>query len=943
MGKILLLITILFSYSSYASNNVIKSPIDEKQYRYLELDNRLRVLIVSDSETDKSAASLDVHIGSGSDPRDWEGLAHFLEHMLFLGTDKYPEAGEYQEFIKNNGGGNNAYTSYGHTNYYFNISNDQFLPALDRFSRFFIDPTFDGVYVDRERSVVHSEYQARKKEENRRLWDAQKQWLNPEHPYSKFSVGSLNSLRDREDKTAREKLIEFYKQHYSANIMTLVVLGKESLDQLEKWVVERFSEVPDHGIEPQLFTQPLINASLVPARLNTIPEKQRNSVSFVFPIPSNYPDYKSKPLRYISNLLGHEGEGSLYLQLKDLGWAEGLSAGPGFMDKVQGEFNVRIQLTQDGLDHIEQIGEYLFQAIQLIRDQGMEQWRFDEQSKLANISFRFAQERDPGRLVQSLSSRLQDYPVEDVLQGPYMMNGYDADRISYFLEYLNPENVNIHTSAQSLETDKVTENYDVAYSLEGIESKVVEKWRSVGTNENLKLPVENPYIPERLDLLALENEIGIPAKIESDSTITIWYQPDNTFGTPRANFYVNIMSPLASANARNLVLTELFVRLVNNQLNKHIYPAYLADLNYSLYRHGRGISIRIDGFEDKQTELLRLITSALSNPRFDQQKFSIIKAKLIRELENRSKDSPSNQVINELYRLLLMPYWTEAERLEQIATITLGDVEKFSAQLFKKVKVSVLSHGDVSLEESVVRSNLVAKFLSGSEFVNDVDNSRIQMLEPDQVYFRSLNIEHNDSALVIYFQGNEGSLEERAKMALLTQLMESPFYNDLRTTNRVGYIVHAGMIRIDETPGLILSVQSPTHSPKQVYDLYEAFLMGFEKSLAEMDVAQFEQIKSGLITNALRKEKNLSERSQRFWREIDREEFNFDSRQRFVEQVSDLTIEDLREYYKEMVLDRGGELLVQSTGIHAGDDFEAIDTAGFIKTGDATEFRNTIH
>ena len=74
--------------------DVIKSENDEREYRYLTLKNKLRVLLVSDADTEKSAAALDVFIGHNQKPSDRQGLAPFLEHMLFLGTEKYPEAGE---------------------------------------------------------------------------------------------------------------------------------------------------------------------------------------------------------------------------------------------------------------------------------------------------------------------------------------------------------------------------------------------------------------------------------------------------------------------------------------------------------------------------------------------------------------------------------------------------------------------------------------------------------------------------------------------------------------------------------------------------------------------------------------------------------------------------------------------------------------------------------
>ena len=71
------------------SNGIEKSDNDDRTYHRIVLKNKLEVLLISDPDTDKSAAALDVHVGHFSDPDDFPGLAHFLEHMLFLGTKKY--------------------------------------------------------------------------------------------------------------------------------------------------------------------------------------------------------------------------------------------------------------------------------------------------------------------------------------------------------------------------------------------------------------------------------------------------------------------------------------------------------------------------------------------------------------------------------------------------------------------------------------------------------------------------------------------------------------------------------------------------------------------------------------------------------------------------------------------------------------------------------------
>ena len=167
---------------------IYRSPADDRHYRYLRLDNGLQLVLISDPDGDKSAAALSVATGSFDNPRDWPGLAHFLEHMLFLGTEKYPEPGAYQAFISAHGGSHNAYTSLERTTYFFDIDSAHLEPALDRFAQFFIAPRFDAEYVERERNAVDAEYRLKLRDDGRRRGDVIAEVINPDHPLAKFSV-----------------------------------------------------------------------------------------------------------------------------------------------------------------------------------------------------------------------------------------------------------------------------------------------------------------------------------------------------------------------------------------------------------------------------------------------------------------------------------------------------------------------------------------------------------------------------------------------------------------------------------------------------------------------------------------------------------------------------------------------------------------------------------
>ena len=133
------LATMTNQFTVLADNPVIEKPLlDDRSYRLVKLkDNNLTVLLISDPTADKSAASLDVRVGSFADKQyGISGLAHFCEHLLFMGTEKYPKENEYSNYLSKHSGHSNAYTAAEHTNYYFQVGSDYLEGALDRFAQF---------------------------------------------------------------------------------------------------------------------------------------------------------------------------------------------------------------------------------------------------------------------------------------------------------------------------------------------------------------------------------------------------------------------------------------------------------------------------------------------------------------------------------------------------------------------------------------------------------------------------------------------------------------------------------------------------------------------------------------------------------------------------------------------------------------------------------------
>ncbi|MEH6610883.1 MAG: insulinase family protein [Halioglobus sp.] len=908
-----------------------QSPNDDHQYRVITLPNQLRVLLISDPDTRKAAAALDVMVGSGDNPPGRGGLAHFLEHMLFLGTDKYPDASEYEQYITEHGGNRNAYTSFENTNYFFDINADYLPEALDRFAQFFISPSFDAQYVDREKNAVQAEYQLGIKSDGRRGLDVLQQNMNPDHPFSQFSVGSLESLADRPDSMIRDDLLTFYRKHYSANVMRLVVLGSESLDELEQMVAPMFAAIPNRNYQPVQFEQPIFANGSLPMLVQIKPQATLRSLQVNFPVDDYRGQYRAKPLAYVGNLVGHEGAGSLLSQLKQEGLVEGLGAGSGLAWRGGALFSVSFTLTELGVQKQDRVLGLLFAYTDMLREQGPQQWLYDEQARLAQLSFRFREDAEPIGYVSGLASGMQHYDVEDTLQGPYVMDAFDPDMIGELLAQLRPENAQIILNDQSVSTDRVSPYYEVPYSQETESAETIAIWESIAGPLSLNLPPPNQFIAEDLALIEPEPATtGAPAIIERGERDTIWFGQDDEFKVPRGASYVNFRSPLVGADASQTAMAVLYTSLINDKVNEFSYPAALAGLNFRIYKHAQGISLRVGGYNDKQQVLLDRLIEVIKEPEFDPMRFENIRRNMIRGLENSITKRPMSQVADDLREALLYGEWGEAPLIDALESASLADVEAYSTAFWDSASAEIMIYGNYP-KTAVDGIAVSVRSLLGSSPVPELPDLKVLKLGSGEIAQYRVAVPHDDSVVAWYLQGAGDSWRDRAASALTAQIMKSGFFQQLRTEQQLGYAVSASSFPQLDVPGIVMLVQSPSHSADAVANSMQAFMLSVEGNL---DADQFARHQVALRSQILRPHKNMLERAEFYWQSIARKQYEFAGRQQLADAISDFTLADWQEYYNRVFIQQRHSLQVVTPGkwgTFPENSGQQYDSAGDIK------------
>lgn len=815
----------------------------------------------------------------------------------------------YSQYLSAHSGYSNAYTASTSTNYYFEVAAkpaedaesagvkvSPFHGALDRFAQFFIEPLFLASTLDRELRAVDSENKKNLQNDQWRLHQLDKSLSNPNHPYCHFSTGNLETLKLLPEERGIEIRSEFIKHHekyYSANRMKLVVLGRESLDILEEWVVDFFSGIKNKDL-PQLrweTEQPYGKAELA-TQCFAKPVMDSRLLDLSFPFLDEENLYESQPSRYISHLIGHEGPGSIMAYIKAKGWATGLSAGGyGVCPGSLGMFNCQIRLTEDGLKNYKEVIKVFFQYVSLLRESPPQEWIFEEQKGLAEVEFKFKEKSPASKFTSKISAVMQKpLPREWLLSGHSKLRKFDPQAIEQGLSFFTPENFRMSLASQTFpgDWDQKEKWYGTEYKYEKIPADFVEEIKRAATSTSndrlteLHLPHQNQFIPKNLDVEKKEvTEPDIaPVLIRNDELVRAWFKKDDTFWVPKANVFVNCKNPLPSATAENALKARIYTDLVRDALEEYAYDAELAGLEYNVSSFSNGLDIEVSGYNDKLSVLLEKVLVTMRDLVVKPDRFEIVKERLLRGMRNWGFQQPYSQVGDYTRWLVSEKGFINDQLLEELPHITAEDIQTFFPQLLRQMHIETLVHGNLYKEDALRLSNLIESTLKPRALSQAQWPVRRSLIFPpggNFQYNKTLKDPANVNHCIEYllYVGNKADRELRAKVLLFDQITHEPAFDQLRTKEQLGYVVFSGARPSATTLGFRFIIQSE-RTPAYLESRIDAFLTVLSTTLGQMSEAEFEGHKRSVITKRLEKLKNLDQESGRLWSHIDGEYFDFE-------------------------------------------------------------------
>lgn len=888
------------------------SPSDSRNYLYRQLSNGLKVVLVSDPNGTKSAASLAVNVGHFDDPPYRQGLAHFLEHMLFLGTEKYPHPGEYQQFINHHGGHHNAWTGTEYTNFFFDIETEWFESGLDRFSQFFIAPTFDAELVEKERQAVHSEYQLKIQDDVRRLYQVHKETVNPFHPFSKFSVGSAETLADWPGQPVRDDLIKFYQQNYSADRMSLVLVSPLSLEQLEQYI-ELFSSIPQIATAPRE-TPPLLTDEQRSIFIYARPIKEVRRLTLSFDLPETKLQYRNKPLSFLAHLLGNETAGSLIALLRERGLIQTMAAGGGIVGDDFREFTLSYQLTEAGLDAIDEIVEMSFSFLTMIRREGLAKWRYQEKQQTLSNAFKFQERIRSLDYASHLAMNIHLYQSEDIICGDYLMENYDEAEISAALDYLTPERVRVTLLDREVETNSFAKWYQTPYRVEPLSKEQLEHWNNP-KNYPFKLAPKNPFVEDMETNLDSNDQSPLPQIIADHPGYRLWFQQDSEQQIPKGHLYLSVDSIEAVNSVRNIACSRLAIECLIDHLSELTYQAEIAGMNYEIYPHQGGLSLHIAGFSQHQFKLLQMILKERQFGHFDPERFRVVKNQLMEHCHNQQHIKPINRLYQHLLSLLQPANPLPEQLLPALESITEAQMPDFVKRLYQNVHIESFIYGYWSKAEALNMSQYIRQEVAPEGQCSEETPRELVNIGGMLTLTHEVICEHNDSAILIYFQSPSTLPKQIALYAFCNHLMSSTFFYELRTQQQLGYIVGNGSLPLNRHPGMIFYIQSPHATPQQMLTAIDHFLDNFPLVATELSEQEWQEAKQGLISQILEEETTMKAKAKRFWTSIGNKDLHFDRRHQIAEELMKLDKADLVRFTMSLKSHHRDRLVLYSTGL----------------------------
>lgn len=781
-------------------------PDDGRDYRLYRHASGMRCLLISDPAAARGTCVMQVDCGSHDEPDSHPGLAHLLEHMLFMGSAGYSAPGSFAALVTRWSGRFNASTAAEITRFFFTASPEGLQPCGLQLADMLAAPLLDPAMIASERRVIDAEFLTRLADDALHEQAAMAQVVNAAHPMSRFTAGNRHSLTGTDEDLAAH-VRAFHQAHYRASNMVLVLHASHPAAELLH-LAERIADRQAHGLRPERQHPAVIQPRLLPWQLARQSTASEPRCQLIYPL-------------YDAGWLAEGSEGEWLREWITcaapsgaLGWLRGqglvtdLSVRIEHLAGEQGLLYVDATQHSAWEDHRPMLDAWQ-QWLNWLDSLDPAEWPLAARRALLDQAFTAGPAGDPVSWLKRLASRLQRLPADCVLEPEAYRMPPDPRSWQQLLSQLHPAAlVLIHTSQRTHWHDRA------AWTGTGFALAPLV-WRAPEESACLT-PEEGPdYNLPGAPTTRLAVDPGKPGlRVER-------FGSQDRFGgeiRTRLGWYW----PVAKVSEPQLVWLQACWTLQCESLAQR---AKLCGVELAWQRGPGTLAVTLTG---RSGSLLcgivhDLLENLVQPPGPSILSLAGYRLNLWQVLQN--EQLPAYRCLDAL-AMALIP-----QGRAEIPAMTAEEAGNFWQRLLGQAQMGWLQ--PVDWRSPVPRPDrLVPAFPLLEQAFSVVTPGPTQL--PPGVGVLRVNVRFPDRAQVLYCQGQGGEPANRAGWLLLHSLLAGPFFDSLRTRQGLGYWVVARYHEVGGVPGILWLVQSPSHTHRQITRAIDTFLQEQERLTGEL-------------------------------------------------------------------------------------------------------------
>ncbi|KAG5329783.1 NRDC protein, partial [Acromyrmex charruanus] len=880
----------------------------------------------------QAECSLCVDVGNFSDPPEFPGISYFLRYILFQDLKKSPEQCTLNKYIKNHNGNNYVSVDNEHTIFYFYIEEDSLFVALKRFGDFFVEPIISEQILI-EQHNVQNEFQKSLRTRKKKYDQLFSSFAQTGHPANKFSADHLTKLHDHIDyDKLYNVLAKFKNRHYSAHRMKLAIQSGLSLDVMEKFVTSCFANVSNNGIPPDNFSEfkndlpfdtpafrkmykvkeylGLFTRNLglhnVTIQIN-IQKISLLQLKITWVLPS-FPDfYKCNSYLYIPWVFEYKGKGSLISYLHHKLWS------PISTDKVDCEIQqnslycsiqLTIELTSEGLNHLEDILDAIFSFINLLKRAGPQKEIYNDMYE-SKKNIRFISYDIGSNFLKDLSKNMHFYPSKTYIIENKLDSNYNAKVIQKCLNYLTPEVTNIMTFCidfNDFEIKKIEPWCQTAYTDIEIPKEWIERWKVIEPLPEFFLPSPNIFFTKNLLLMPISKEPipKYPIKIYCNSVSEIWYCPKYHLSKCCMHFY--FISPLKLESLKNGVLMDIYCGLWKQILAEELYPASLAGFKYAIKILNNGFTLKISGLN----ETLPFVATTFAQNMVQYSSF--IKEDIFENAKTRQMLIYSDLIFTSTtfiedmaLSILKLDHHSLIDMYNIIQNITLKDFQDFVKSFTEYLYIQCLVQGNMTSTAAIKTVQQIIKTINCNPLPDTIKQLRGTQIPLGTSYYKIKNIIKDTSSLVTnYYQTGVSTIE----LSILIRLISVSIKGILKKDQSFDKFMYTNVDfkNVNGILGYSITVCTYYQYTIEFADKkIDRFLREFKNDMEKLTKVELDAYKE-MFLYILQDDANLEKEVERNWNEIITCTYMFDLHEQEILALEKINVNKLREWLADHTL-----------------------------------------